>query len=112
MNKKNNDDFTLYNLSVSVIGDKKKFMCSHVKGIAFEVVGENLIFKQKQFSMYSLAALIPLLPTKERMTHPNDWMTTDAAIACPDPHCSAQFKIERTGKKIFSHSETSAIPLS
>ena len=37
------------------------------------------------FSIYSLAALLPLLPAKQRPTHPNDWMSTDAEVACPDP---------------------------
>ena len=39
------------------------------------------------FSIYSLAALLPLLPAKQRATHPNDWMSTDAEVACPDPNC-------------------------
>ena len=29
--------------------------------------------------------LLPLLPAKQRDTHPNDWMTTDMEVACPDP---------------------------
>ena len=33
------------------------------------------------FSLYSLAALLPLLPAKQRVTHPNDWMTTDSELA-------------------------------
>ena len=37
------------------------------------------------FSIYSLAALLPLLPAKQRPRDPNDWMSTDAEVACPDP---------------------------
>ena len=29
--------------------------------------------------------VLPLLPAKQRPTDPNDWMTTDAEVACPDP---------------------------
>jgi hypothetical protein len=38
-------------------------------------------------------------------------MTTDAEIACPDPHCTSRLKITRTGKRIFSHAATTAVPL-
>jgi uncharacterized repeat protein (TIGR04076 family) len=63
------------------------------------------------FSIYSLAALLPLLPAKQRPTHPNDWMTTDAEIACPDPNCSTRLRITRTGLRRFSHAETTLVPL-
>lgn len=45
------------------------------------------------------------------MTHENDWMTTDAEIACPDPNCGARFRITRTQKSTFRHSETTVVPL-
>ena len=32
-------------------------------------------------------------------------MTTDAEIACPDPHCGARFRITRLGRRTFSHAE-------
>jgi hypothetical protein len=39
-------------------------------------------------------------------------MTTDAEIACPDPTCSTRLRITRTGRRRFSHAETTAIPIS
>jgi len=63
------------------------------------------------FSIYSLAALLPLLPAKQRPTHRNDWMTSDAEVACPDPNCSTRFRITRTGLRRFSHAQTTAVPL-
>ena len=45
------------------------------------------------------------------MTDDNDWMTTDTEIACPDPNCGARFRISRTGKSAFRHSETTVVPL-
>jgi uncharacterized repeat protein (TIGR04076 family) len=62
-------------------------------------------------SIYSLAALLPLLPAKQRSTHKNDWMTSDAEVACPDPNCSTRFRIQRLGRRRFSHGETTAVPL-
>lgn len=99
-----NDEFTLYDLKVEVIGSDKPMVCSHKEGDYFLVVGENLVFPQTtSFSMYSLAALLPLLPAKQRELHGNDWMLSDSVIACPDPNCGARFKITRTGKRNFSH---------
>jgi uncharacterized repeat protein (TIGR04076 family) len=75
-------------------------------------VGENLRLPDGQsFPMYALAALLPLLPAKQRPTHPNDWMTTDTDIACPDPHCGARFRITRTGTTTFRHSDVTLVPL-
>jgi uncharacterized repeat protein (TIGR04076 family) len=62
------------------------------------------------FSIYSLAAILPLLAAKQRPTDPNDWMSTDAEIACPDPNCPSRFRISRTGKRRFSHAATTAVP--
>ncbi|MBR3352884.1 MAG: TIGR04076 family protein, partial [Erysipelotrichaceae bacterium] len=59
----------------------------------------------------ALAALLPLLPAKQRVTDENDWMHTDAYIACPDPNCGARFHIKRIGKRVFSHHEVTVVPL-
>jgi uncharacterized repeat protein (TIGR04076 family) len=107
-----NDEFELWNLRVEVVGEPASFVCRHAPGSFFEVIGEDLAFPgDRPFSMYALAAILPLLPAKQRMTHDHDWMTTDAEIACPDPHCGARFRITRTGKKTFRHSETTVVPL-
>ena len=107
-----NDEFFLYDLRVEVARCDGAMVCSHTIGDYFEVRGENIhIPDGKFFSMYALAALLPLLPAKQRETHPNDWMTTDTEVACPDPHCGAKFKITRLEKRAFKHSETSAVPL-
>ena len=110
--KKNNDKFELYDLSVEIVGDPDQFVCSHKLGDKFFVEGENLLFqKDFSFSMYSLSALLLLLPAKQRNTDENDWITTDSEIACPDPNCGAKFKIKRLGKRSFSHSEVTKVPL-
>jgi len=109
---KNSDEFELWDLRVEVVGDSDSMVCGHIVGGYFDVCGENLSFPNSQpFSMYALAAVLPLLPAKQRMTHDHDWMTTDAEIACPDPNCGARFKITRTGKSTFRHSETTVVPL-
>jgi len=104
--------FNLYDLKVEVIQGDKPFVCSHQVGDAFEVRGENLCFKaDKPFSLYALAALLPLLPAKQRPLNQYDWMATDHIIACPDPHCGARFKISRIGKQTFERAATTVVPL-
>lgn len=107
------DSFELYDLRVEVVAPPGSAIQCHAKpGDWFEVRGELLHFPPGQpFSMYSLAALLPLLPAKQRPTHPHDWMSTDAEVACPDPHCPTRFRITRIGKRRFSHAETTAVPL-
>lgn len=105
------EGFWLYDLKVeTVIGDRPP-VCRHIAGESFRVEGENLVFEPGQkVSMYALAALLPLLPAKQRETSAQDWMTTDAEIACPDPHCGGRFRITRTGRRFFRHSETTGLP--
>ena len=110
--RERDDTFELWDLRVEIVGDQERMVCDHRIGDYFELSGENLSLPANQsFSVYALAALLPLLPAKQRMTDANDWMTTDAEVACPDPNCGARFRITRTGKSTFRHSETTAVPL-
>ncbi len=109
---KKSDRFPLYDLRVEVIRSRRKMVCGHKVGDYFDLVGEELRLPPGQaFSIYALAALLPLLPAKQRPTHRNDWMTTDDKVACPDPRCGALFQITRTRRRYLSHSEVSAVPL-
>jgi hypothetical protein len=38
-------------------------------------------------------------------------MTTDAEIACPDPHCGGRFRITRIGASTFHHGDVTLVPL-
>lgn len=106
------DVFELYDLRVEVVAGERDMVCNHKAGDYFELSGENLSFPAGQtFPIYPLAALLPLLPAKQRETHPHDWMTTDTELACPDPYCGARFRITRTGKSTFRHSEVTRVPL-
>jgi uncharacterized repeat protein (TIGR04076 family) len=107
------DEFSLYDLRVEVIAvEGRAMVCNHRPGDYFELRGENLSLPPGQtFPLYPLAALLPLLPAKQRDTHANDWLTTDTDIACPDPHCGALFRIHRTGRRVFRHSQVTVVPL-
>lgn len=89
-----------------------RIYCGAKPGDYFELRGEMLTLPPGQgFSIYSLATVLPLLPAKQRLTHQNDWMTSDAEIACPDPNCQSRLRITRIGSRRFSHKETTAVPL-
>jgi uncharacterized repeat protein (TIGR04076 family) len=107
------DSFELYDLRVEVTAPEGgRIYCGAKVGDHFELHGEMLHLPSGQgFSIYSIAAVLPLLAAKQRPTHRNDWMTTDAEIACPDPHCSSRLRITRLGLRRFSHAETTAVPL-
>ena len=107
------DSFELYDLKVEVVVPPGGAVyCGAKAGDHFELRGEMLHLPPGQgFSIYSLAAVLPLLAAKQRPTHPHDWMSTDADIACPDPNCSTRLRITRLDLRRFSHAQTTAVPL-
>lgn len=105
-----NDAFELYNLRVELIQFSEwRTMTDGAKiWDYFEVKWENLYFPIWQwFSFYNLAAIIPLLAAKQRVTHSNDWMSTDSDVSAVDIHCWAIFRITRTGTTTFYHHQVS-----
>lgn len=106
------DSFELYDLRVDiVVPPGQRVLCGAKPGDHFELRGEMLHLPPGQgFSIYSLAAVLPLLAAKQRPTHPQDWMTSDAEVACPDPNCPSRFRITRTQLRRFRRSETTATP--
>ena len=107
------DSFELYDLRVEVVvPEGGPIFCNAKAGDYFELRGEMLHLPPGQgISVYSLSSVLPLLAAKQRATDPNDWMTTDSEVACPDPNCSSRLRITRIGKRRFSHSQTTAVPL-
>jgi uncharacterized repeat protein (TIGR04076 family) len=105
--------FDLWDLRVEVVGPPgAPIYCGARLGDYFELHGEMLKLPPGQgFSLYSLAALLPLLPAKQRVTDPHDWMSTDAEVACPDPHCPTRFRTTRTGKRHFLRSVVTAVKM-
>lgn len=105
--------FELFDLRVDVvIPEGGAVYCGASPGDHFELRGEMLHLPPGQgFSIYSLAAVLPLLAAKQRPTDPADWMTTDADVACPDPNCSTRLRIRRIGRRSFRHAETTATPM-
>jgi uncharacterized repeat protein (TIGR04076 family) len=105
--------FELYDLKVEVIVPPgAQVLCGARPGDWFELRGEMLYLPPGQgFSIYSLAALLLLLPAKQRILDPYDWMYSDSDVACPDPNCPSTFRITRLGKRRFERSATTATPI-
>ncbi|HEY3850553.1 MAG TPA: TIGR04076 family protein [Steroidobacteraceae bacterium] len=105
--------FELYDLKVEVIVPPgARVLCGARHGDWLELRGEMLYLPPGQgFSIYSLAALMLLLPAKQRVLDPSDWMASDSDVACPDPNCPSVFRITRLGKRRFERSATTATPL-
>jgi uncharacterized repeat protein (TIGR04076 family) len=107
------DHFELYDLRVEVVAPAgARLYCGAIPGDHFELRGEMLTLPPGQgMSIYSIASVMPFLAAKQRPTDPNDWMTSDAEIACPDPNCPSRLRITRLGLRRFSRAETTATPL-
>lgn len=113
MTEAKDDGFDLFDLRVDVVVPPGvPIYCGAKPGDHFELRGEMLTLPPGQgISIFSLAAVLPLLAAKQRPAHANDWMTSDAEIACPDPNCGSRLRITRTGLRRFSHAATTAVPL-
>ena len=106
------DKFELYDLKISIEAITGTCTCDHAIGDHFEMKGGKIHMPDGQpFCLYALQSTLPLLPAKQRPTHPNDWMSTDARIACPDPLCGVIMLIERTVRRTLKHSDVSAVKL-
>ena len=104
--------FELYDLKISVESIRGTCTCDQVIGDYFEMKGGKISLPAgKSFCLFALQSTLPLLPAKQRPTHPNDWMSTDARIACPDPLCGVILLIERVAKRTLHHADVSAVPL-
>lgn len=105
-------EFELYDLRIEWVSGERPCWCGARAGDHFLLRGERLELPPGvRWSIYTLAAILPLLPAKQRQTDPCDWMTTDEHVACPDPNCDARFRIRRVGRRRFRHAETTATEL-
>jgi uncharacterized repeat protein (TIGR04076 family) len=104
--------FKLNNLRVEISPKSQKLIGDYQVGDYFDVIGENIYIPEgKGVSIYALAALIPLLPAKQRAVDPFDWMNSDNEIIYPDPGCHIIYDIKKIGEKTFVRSETTYTPL-
>ena len=104
------DQFELYDLKIEVESISGNCTCQMSKGDHFFLKGGKLSMPdQSDFCLYALQSCIPLLPAKQRIGHPADWMETDSRIICPDPDCGLIMRIDREKKRVLNHDDVSPI---
>jgi uncharacterized repeat protein (TIGR04076 family) len=91
------DTFRLFDLRVTVVEIRGRSVCGLSVGDWFEVrESSRLVLPPgRHFCIYALAAVLPLLPAKQRELSENDWLSSDSLVACPDPEERLVMKIER-----------------
>lgn len=101
------DAFTLYDLRVTVSEIRGRSVCGLEVGDWFEVRESNRLVlpEGKHFCIYALAAVLPLLPAKQRELEANDWLASDSLVACPDPDEQLIMRIERVGHSVLRKSD-------
>jgi uncharacterized repeat protein (TIGR04076 family) len=106
------DEFELYDLALVVEAIEGHCTCAMSVGdMVYLRSGKLALPDRKDFCLYALQAAIPLLPAKQRLNHPADWMETDARVTCPDPMCRLIMRIERIGRRTLKHDEVSPIKM-
>ena len=107
----NNDSFKLFDLEIIVEQIEGHCTCNMAVGNRFYLRSGKLSFPDGQdFCLYALQATLPLLPAKQRQSHPADWMETDARVVCPDPACRLIMRINRSAERTLRHDDVSPIP--
>lgn len=106
------DRFELYDLQITVESIAGNCTCNMAVGDCFFLRGGKLALPDgKDFCLYALQSTLPLLPAKQRLNHPADWMETDSRVTCPDPACRLIMRIDRIGRRTLRHDEVSAVAL-
>ena len=98
------DAAALYDLRVVVDRIEGRSVCGLQVGDWFELTQSSRLrtCPGRFFCAYALAAVLPLLPAKQRQLPPGDWLEHDNYVACPDPDERLFMRIERTGTRTIS----------
>jgi uncharacterized repeat protein (TIGR04076 family) len=96
---KRDDVMELADLRVTVDRIEGRSVCGLAEGDFFEVTrsSELRIPNGKHFCIYALAAVLPLLPARQRAIAPSDWLARDHEVACPDPDERCIMRIDQIG---------------
>jgi uncharacterized repeat protein (TIGR04076 family) len=92
-----NSSFDLADIRVVVDRIEGRTVCGMKPGDSFCVTESSRLSMPDggHFCLYALAAVLPLLPAKQRAMDAEDWMARDAEVACPDPEERLIMRIER-----------------
>ena len=101
------ESFELYDLRVTVVAIEGRSVCGLEVGDYFELTESSRVRipEGKHFCLYALQSVLPLLPPKQRILDPNDWLEQDTLVACPDPEERLIMQIERIHHRTMTTSE-------
>lgn len=99
--------FELYDLRVTVVAIEGRSVCGLRVGDYFELTESSKVRipDGKHFCLYALQSVLPLLPPKQRVLDPSDWLEQDTLVACPDPEERLIMQIERIGRRTLTTSD-------
>lgn len=99
--------FELYDLRVTVVAIEGRSVCGLEVGDYFELTESSRVRipDGKHFCLYALQSVLPLLPPKQRILDPDDWLERDTLVACPDPEERLIMQIERIGRRRLQTSD-------
>jgi uncharacterized repeat protein (TIGR04076 family) len=102
-------DMELYDLRVTVDSIGGRSVCGLSVGDYFEVTRSSQVRIPPggHFCLYALAAVLPLLPAKQRQLPESDWMERESLVACPDPEERLVMRITRTARRSMRSSDLS-----
>lgn len=102
-----NENFELYDLRVTVVAIEGRSVCGLQVGDYFDLTESSRVRipAGKHFCLYALQSVLPLLPPKQRILDPNDWLEQDTLVACPDPEERLIMQIERINRRTMTTSE-------
>jgi uncharacterized repeat protein (TIGR04076 family) len=101
------EKFELYDLRVTVVAIEGRSVCGLQVGDYFELTESSRVRipDGKHFCLYALQSILPLLPPKQRVLDPNDWLEQDTLVACPDPEERLIMQIERINRRTMTTSD-------
>lgn len=87
----------LWDLRVTVDSIEGRSVCGLSVGDYFELTRSSRLTVPpgRHFCIYALAAVLPLLPAKQRALAGDDWLETDPLVCCPDPDERLLMRVER-----------------
>ena len=97
----------LYDLRVTVERIEGRSVCGMRPGDFVELRNSAQLSlpSGRPFCIYALAAVLPLLPAKQRPLPPGDWLERDSLVCCPDPDERLIMRVERIGRCRISTDE-------
>ena len=106
---KDEPDIELYDLRVTVDEIKGRPVCGLSVGDYFELTNSSQLRLPPggHFCVYALAAVLPLLPAKQRRLPGSDWLERESLVACPDPEERLIMRITRTARRPLRSSDLS-----